>query len=96
MWVCEAESVDEALNELDCGSFNLIVSDIGMPNRDGYSFIEAVRGRRGCESIAAVALTSFVTPEDRARALQAGFDCHFGKPARSASLLPDLAALLKR
>src|SRR6201990_873139 len=69
MSVCDAESVEEALSVLDCSSFSVIVSDIGMPERDGYSFIREVRCRPDCESIPAVALTSFVQPEDYNRAL---------------------------
>jgi CheY-like chemotaxis protein len=94
MTVCEADSVDEALEALDHASFNLIVSDIGMPDRDGYSFIQAVRGRADGVSIPAVALTSCVRPEDHARALRAGFNLHLGKPLQSSSLIPHLASLL--
>ena len=94
MTVCEAASVDEALAALDHASFNLIVSDIGMPDRDGYSFIRALRERADGVSIPVVALTSCVRPEDHARALSAGFDLHLGKPALSSSLIPHLASLL--
>ena len=86
--------LDEALHALDHDSFNLIVSDIGMPDRDGYSFIHALRRRADGISIAAVALTSLVRPEDHARALRAGFDLHLGKPLQSSSLMPHLASLL--
>jgi CheY-like chemotaxis protein len=94
MTVCEADNVDEALEALEHGSFNLIVSDIGMPDRDGYSFIHALRGRADGVSILAVALTSLVRPEDHARALRAGFDLHLGKPFQASSLITHLATLL--
>lgn len=94
MTVCDSDNVDEALEELGKASFDLIVSDIGMPERDGYSFIHAVRNRLDGCSIPAVALTSFARPEDRARALEAGFDRHFGKPCESSKLIPCVALLL--
>lgn len=95
MTVCDAENVDDALDMLDHDSFNLIVSDIGMPGRDGYFFIRAVRVRSDGVSIPAVALTSFERPEDRARALRAGFNVHLGKPFQPATLIPFVAKLLR-
>jgi CheY-like chemotaxis protein len=96
MTVCDSDSADKALEELDQTSFDLLVSDIGMPERDGYSLIRAVRGRSDSESIPAVALTSFGRPEDRARALRAGFNRHLRKPFTSSSLLLCLASLLEQ
>jgi CheY-like chemotaxis protein len=94
MTVYDSDNVDGALEELGKSSFDLIVSDIGMPDRDGYSFIHAVRNRLDGCSIPAVALTSFARPEDRARALAAGFDRHFGKPWEPSKLIPCVALLL--
>jgi CheY-like chemotaxis protein len=95
MTVCDSDNVDGALEELRKAPYDLIVSDIGMPDRDGYSFIHAVRNRAEGRSIPAVALTSFARPEDRARALAAGFDRHCGKPCESSKLIPCVASLLK-
>ena len=95
MTVCDSDSVDSALEELGKATFDLIVSDIGMPDRDGYSLIHAVRNRSEGGSIPAVALTSFARAEDRARTLVAGFNCHLAKPFESSTLLPCLASLLR-
>jgi CheY-like chemotaxis protein len=95
MTVCDSDNVDGALEQLGKASFDLIVSDIGMPERDGYSFIRAVRNRSDGGTIPAVALTSFTRPEDRARTLVAGFDRHVAKPFESAALIPCLASLLE-
>lgn len=94
MTVCDSDCVDEALQQLGQIRFDLIVSDIGMPGRDGYSFIRAVRSRTDSLAIPAVALTSFARPQDCAEALCAGFDRHVGKPFDSLALIPCLASLL--
>jgi CheY-like chemotaxis protein len=96
MTVRDSDSVDGALEELDQMSFDLLVSDIGMPERDGYSLIREVRGRSDGGSIPALALTSFARSEDRAQALRAGFDRHLRKPLDSDSLLLCLASLLAK
>ena len=94
MVVCEADCVDEALSKLDARTFNLIVSDIGMPDRDGYSFMRTVRERPDGGVVRTLALTSFAQIADRALALDAGFDQHLGKPMRSDTLIPCLVSLL--
>ncbi|HEX7686262.1 MAG TPA: ATP-binding protein, partial [Burkholderiaceae bacterium] len=80
--VVQAAGADEALAEFDRSPPDVLLSDIGMPGRDGYELIRAVRARgeaRGGQ-IAAVALTAFARPEDRTRALLAGFQSHVAKP----------------
>jgi CheY-like chemotaxis protein len=60
-----------------------LISDIAMPDEDGYAFIRRVRAMEGDEHrphIVALALTAFSRVEDRARALRAGFDAHVAKP----------------
>ena len=68
---------------------DLLVSDIGMPNEDGYSLIKRLRelesdARRG---IPAVALTAYATDEDRLQALSAGFQMHVAKPIEPESFV---------
>jgi CheY-like chemotaxis protein len=78
---------------------DVIVSDIGMPGRDGYGFIRSVRSLplERDRHTPAIALTAYGSPEDRSRALQLGFDVHLTKPADSARLIQAVAALaLKR
>jgi CheY-like chemotaxis protein len=60
-----------------------LISDIAMPDEDGYAFIRRVREMEGGEHrprVVALALTSFARVEDRIRALKAGFDAHVAKP----------------
>jgi PAS domain S-box-containing protein len=92
-----AADVDQALAELDAFSPNVIVSDIGMPGEDGYSFVTKLRARpreRG-GVIPAAALTAYVRAEDRRRALQAGFEMHVGKPVDPSELVVVVAALAR-
>jgi PAS domain S-box-containing protein len=87
-------SVDGALDALASQRFDVLLSDIGMPRRDGYEFIAEVR-RRGIKTPAA-ALTAFARSEDRTRALLAGFQAHLAKPLESSELLATVAALSGR
>jgi CheY-like chemotaxis protein len=73
---------------------DVVVCDIEMPDEDGYSFIRGLRQLPAAEGGAtpALALTAYAGSEDRARALQAGFEEHLPKPADPA----ELAALVAR
>jgi CheY-like chemotaxis protein len=73
----------------------MIVSDIGMPDEDGYEFIRKVRGLpsdRGGRTPAA-ALTAFARAEDRTRALRAGYQTHVTKPVEPTELTAVVASL---
>jgi PAS domain S-box-containing protein len=102
---CEADvhtaaSADEALAVLDGRDGwrpDLLVSDIGMPEEDGYSLIKKVRQRpteRG-GGIPAVALTAYARLEDRMQALAAGFQMHVAKPVEPAELILVIHSLLE-
>ena len=93
--VFEAASAKEALAALQLERIDLIVSDIGMPEEDGYSLIRKVRGLLEQEKavIPAIALTAFARKEDRARALLEGFNVHMAKPVEPAELMLALADL---
>lgn len=73
---------------------DVIVSDVGMPEEDGYRFIERVRaaGNR----VPAVALTAYARSSDKLRALAAGFQAHLPKPAEPAELIAIVASLAGR
>lgn len=74
-----------------------IISDIAMPDEDGYAFIRRVRVLEGDEHrphIVALALTSFAQVEDRVRALKAGFDEHVAKPIDPERVLRTLVKVL--
>lgn len=74
---------------------DVLISDIGLPGEDGYSLMESIRRLTPQEggAVPAIALTAFVRPEDRARALRAGFQAHIAKPVDSAELFAVLANL---
>jgi PAS domain S-box-containing protein len=73
---------------------HILVSDIGLPEIDGYELIRQIRtlGVDGAESIPAVALTAFARSEDRTRALRAGYQVHIAKPVEPAELVATLAS----
>lgn len=72
--------------------FDLGVFDIGMPVIDGYELVRRVRDRVG-DAMGIVALTGYGQPEDRRRALKAGFDHHLVKPVRPSLLIETLRKL---
>jgi CheY-like chemotaxis protein len=93
--VTTAAGVSEALGILNSDHVDIIVSDIGMPEQDGYSLIQAIRSSpvAATARLPAVALTAFARGEDRSRALLAGFNVHMSKPVEPAELLTALADL---
>ncbi|MFG6459529.1 response regulator [Roseateles sp. BYS96W] len=95
-----ARSYDEAVQAFAAGRFDIVISDIGMPDRDGYELIRELRqreSRRGdARPVPAIALTAFGRAEDRQQALAAGFDDHQNKPLRPHLLLRAIQQLLRR
>jgi two-component system CheB/CheR fusion protein len=93
--VSEAASASEAIEAVAQGPPDLLVCDIGLPDEDGYSLMSWIRklppDRGG--RVPALALTAYTGPDDRDRALAAGFDMYLGKPAEPSELLTKLAAL---
>jgi CheY-like chemotaxis protein len=75
---------------------DVLISDIGMPDEDGYSLIRKVRAREavGGSQIRALALTAWSRSEDRQRALAAGFQSHLAKPVDPEELARAVAALI--
>jgi CheY-like chemotaxis protein len=76
----------------------VIVSDIGMPDEDGYEFIRKVRQLSAAEGgqTPAVALSAFARTEDRLRSLQAGYQSHLVKPVTPNELSLAVASLAPR
>jgi PAS domain S-box-containing protein len=94
--VTTASSVREALDIFAGWKADVLVCDIGMPEEDGYAFIRAIRelgSDRGGET-PAIALTGYVRVEDRARALQAGYQMFVPKPIEAAELCGIIASLI--
>ena len=73
-----------------------MVSDISMPEQSGYELIAQVRARgpQHGGNIPAIALTAYGQPEDRARALKAGFQMHMAKPIDADELVSAIASVL--
>jgi PAS domain S-box-containing protein len=93
-----ASSSAEGLEILKTQKPDVILSDIGMPEHDGYQFIREVRGlpaERGGRTPAA-ALTAFARAEDRTRALRSGFQTHVAKPVEPMELTAVVASLVRR
>ena len=67
------------------------------PNSDGYDLIREVRARgHSYQSLPAIALTALAGPQDRRRALRAGYQVHVAKPADASELSATIAALIGR
>jgi CheY-like chemotaxis protein len=94
--VAEAASAAEALRLIESSSPDILVSDIGMPNMDGYDLIRQIRTRFAAKALPAAALTAFARSEDRRRALLAGFQTHVAKPVDPAELVAAVASLVER
>lgn len=93
--VTEAETVDEALNLLTQSPPAVLISDIGMPKRDGYDLIQAVRSKGySADALPAIALTAFARPEDQKHSLVAGFQKHLAKPVDTHALIEAVAVLV--
>jgi len=74
---------------------DVLVCDIGLPDDDGYGLLRRLRNLPEGERIPAIALTAYARPEDRARALAAGFCAHLAKPLDPASLLREISSAVK-
>jgi PAS domain S-box-containing protein len=90
-----AMSAEEALGKFDSFNPDVLVSDIGMPNVDGYELMRRIR-RSGNKRLPAVALTALTRIEDRVKALAAGFQMHVAKPVEPAELLAVVSSLAGR
>jgi signal transduction histidine kinase/ActR/RegA family two-component response regulator len=92
-----AASVSEALEILEWYQPDVLVSDLAMPGEDGYSLIGKIRALAGGKvtQVPAVALTSYVRVEDRARALSAGFNLFVPKPVEPEELITAIANLVE-
>ena len=96
--VTEVASVRAALEALEGARFDVLVSDIAMPDEDGYSLIRQVRSREaeGGGGIPALALTAYARIEDRMSAIDAGYQQHAIKPIEPAELAAAVATLAGR
>lgn len=98
---CQAEVADasNATTALRiCQEFHphVLVSDIGMPDVDGFELIRRLRLQPGGSDVMAVALTAYARPEERNQVIEAGYQMHIAKPVNAAELTAAIASLLHR
>jgi PAS domain S-box-containing protein len=94
--VIDVSSAAGALEALTTFEPQLLLSDLAMPDQDGYDLVREIRGRGwSAARLPAIALSAFAGNEDRRRSLQAGFQAHFGKPPDMARLLFQISRLLQ-
>jgi PAS domain S-box-containing protein len=96
--VTTAASAREALEVIVKDRPEILISDIGMPDEDGYELIKKVRAlpAESGGAIPAIALTAYARTEDRMRVLRAGYQMHVPKPVEFAELVAIIASLMKR
>src|SRR5215471_15114105 len=89
-----ALNAQDALKIIEAWEPDVLVSDIGMPEVDGYELIRRIRARSSRQhKLPAVALTALTRIEDRMKALSAGYQMHVAKPIEPAELLTVVASL---
>jgi DNA-binding response OmpR family regulator len=92
------DSAAEALKLLESEPFDLLISDIGMADTDGYNLIKQVRHQENgkSEHIPAIALTAYARTQDRIRAIAAGYNTHVAKPVEIRELVTVVKCLTGR
>jgi CheY-like chemotaxis protein len=91
-------SASEALAALSVRRPDVLVSDIAMPETDGYALMARLRAQESAEGgrrIPALALSAYARDEDRRRAIDAGFEVHVAKPVDPAKLAEVLIGLAR-
>jgi CheY-like chemotaxis protein len=93
-----AESARAALDILLREKPDILISDIGMPDEDGYMLIRQVRALKAKQGgkTPAAAVSAFARPEDRTKALRAGYQMHLAKPVGGTELTAVVASLATR
>ena len=93
-----AGSAAEGARPLQRRSFYALISDIGMPDVDGFAFLQQVRAlpAQAGGKIPAIALTAFARAEDQQRALACGFDLFLSKPVEPTELIAAVARCVSR
>jgi CheY-like chemotaxis protein len=96
--VTAVSSAGEAIQAITRERPDVLVSDIAMPDEDGYGLIKKIRSLEngGAENIPAVAITAYAKEEDRERALSAGFQIYLAKPVELTELISVVARAAKR
>lgn len=92
--VTQAGCASDGLKLIGEQPFDLLVSDIGMPEMDGFEFIRTLRAHK--RNLPAIALTAFGRSEDRRNAMTCGFDLFLSKPIDATELAATVARVLER
>ena len=93
-----ASSALQALEMIRHSRPDLLISDIGMPQIDGYQLLRMLRSEESVDQLPlpAIALTAFARPEDKRRAIEAGYLIHLAKPVESADLITAAKLAVRR
>jgi two-component system CheB/CheR fusion protein len=87
-------SPEQALEAAQDGTYDLIISDIGMPGMNGHELMQALRRLPNCAKVPSIALTGYGAGQDVQKTLQSGFTCHLGKPVDMDGLLTTAQSLV--
>jgi PAS domain S-box-containing protein len=93
--VVAAPSAAQGLAAIEQRVPDVILADVGMPDEDGYAFLAQVRRRVPAHIAPAIAVTAFARPEDRQRALEAGYQRHLAKPLDPAAIVEAVSGLVR-
>ncbi|MEQ8468658.1 hybrid sensor histidine kinase/response regulator [Coleofasciculus sp. E1-EBD-02] len=89
-------SAQEVLSQFNQLTIDILVSDIGMPQMDGYRLLQQIRGMSSSQAnVAAIALTAYAGDSNQQKALAAGFQQHLAKPVAPKDLIQAIARLVK-
>lgn len=94
--VATAESAKDALHLARRNHYDLVISDIGMPDMNGYELATALRELAAYNKTPLIAVTGYSEYDDRGRALRAGFNVHLTKPIEPTQLLTLMRELLSQ
>lgn len=94
--VSTAESAQDALHLARLNHYDLVISDIGMPEMNGYELAAALRELAAYNKTPLIAVTGYSEYDDRGRAVQAGFNVHLTKPIEPTQLLTLMRELLSQ
>jgi CheY-like chemotaxis protein len=89
-------SVRDGLIAVKAAPPRVVVCDLAMPDEDGFAFLRQIRALPGSSGTPVMALTAFGRPEDRQRAMSAGFDGYMKKPVDPAALASAVLQLAAR
>ncbi len=92
--VHQARSAEEALKILQDLTPNLIITDLSMPDMDGYQLLTRIRAAAALRAVPVIALTAHAMTGDRERVLDAGFAGYLPKPLDILSLVPNIVNCL--